>query len=61
MKILSPGEIAYNAYCENRKWVSVRGDKLPEFENQSPELKAAWEAAALAVATQVMKTFSSDK
>ncbi len=53
MKVLTYGEMAYNAYCDNRKWKSVRGDPLPAFENQSSELKAAWEAAAQAVAEQV--------
>lgn len=39
-------KIAYDAYCESRGWVSVRGDALPQFEAQSPELQGAWETAA---------------
>jgi len=44
-------KIAYNAYCAKRNWVSVRGEQLPKFEDQSPELKDAWEEAAGAVLT----------
>lgn len=40
---------AYDAYCESRGWVSVRGDALPQFEAQSPELRDAWSEAAAAV------------
>lgn len=47
------GEIAYNAYCEQRQWKSVRGERLPHFKEQSPELQAAWEKAGQAVAEAV--------
>lgn len=46
---MSPGEVAYNAYGDNRNWVVFSGDKMPVWEDQSPELKEAWEAAANAV------------
>jgi hypothetical protein len=46
------GEIAYNAYCEARGWKSVRGEPLPKFKEQTPDLQAAWEKAAHAVAIE---------
>jgi hypothetical protein len=45
----TPGELAYNAYCQHVNFRSVSGDNLPAFRGQSPRLKAAWEAAAEAV------------
>lgn len=47
------GKIAYEAYCKNRDWKSVRGEPLPHFEQQSLELQRAWEAAATAVADEI--------
>ncbi len=47
------GEIAYNAYCKSRDWKSVRGETLPQFNQQSPELKAAWDEAGKAVALEI--------
>ena len=46
---MSPGEIAYRAYCEKVNWKSVGGDPLPHYSDQFPRLKEAWEAAANAV------------
>jgi len=46
-------EVAYNAYGENRGWVVFSGDPMPKWEDQSPELQAAWRAAAEAVADHV--------
>jgi hypothetical protein len=43
------GKIAYEAYCKARDWKSVKGEPLPHFEAQSPELQAAWCHAADAV------------
>lgn len=47
------GQIAYDAYCKARNGVSVKGERLPHFSEQAPELKAAWEAAAQAVADSI--------
>ena len=47
------GEIAYNAYCEAREWKSVKGEPLPHWRQQSDELRAAWCAAARAVADEI--------
>ena len=46
---IDAGKIAYDAYCESRDWKSVRGEPLPQFDAQSPELQAAWRAAGNAV------------
>lgn len=44
------GMIAYNAYCESTGWVSaVSGESLPDWTEQSPEIRAAWNAAAEAL------------
>lgn len=47
------GQIAYEAYCKARDYRSVRGELLPTFDNQSPDVKAAWDAAANAVSDEV--------
>lgn len=47
------GRIAYDAYCASRNWKSIRGAPLPPFDQQTPELQEAWEAAGLAVASAV--------
>lgn len=50
---MSLGEIAYNAYCEDREWKSVRGEPLPHFKQQAPELQQAWDKAGQAVADYI--------
>lgn len=46
----SLGAVAYEAYCKAVGGVSkFTGDTLPAFEDQDPEIVAAWEAAAAAV------------
>ena len=42
------GEAAYNAYCDSVGWKSVKGEALPKWNDQSPDLQKAWIAAALA-------------
>lgn len=49
----SLGEIAYNAYCEARGWKSVRGEPLPHWAQQDPDLRVAWSKAADAVAAAI--------
>jgi len=49
MKDYTYAELAYNAYCNTRNWKSVKGDPLPQFHDQSQELKDAWWEAAEAV------------
>jgi hypothetical protein len=41
------GMIAYNAYCRSTGGVSaVTGAKLPDWNEQSPEIRTAWNVAA---------------
>lgn len=47
------GMIAYNAYGESRGWVVFNGDSMPTWDEQSPELREAWNAAAEAVRRHV--------
>lgn len=43
------GKVAYDAYCASSGGVSlVSGAKLPLWDDLSPQIKSAWEAAALA-------------
>lgn len=51
------GEIAYTAYCENVEYKSVMGVTLPDWTNQRPRLRHAWEIAAAAVAEAVAERF----
>ena len=52
MRDYTHAKLAYDAYCEARKWKSVRGDKLPQFDAQSQDLQGAWWEAANAVRRQ---------
>lgn len=47
------GEIAYNAYCGNRNWLSVKGEPLPHWTQQSESLRNSWIIAAKAVALSI--------
>jgi len=43
------GQVAYEAYCDDRNWESFNGTPLPQWDDQAPELQTAWEAAAQVV------------
>jgi thioredoxin reductase len=44
------GQVAYEAYCKKTGGKSaVTGESLPAWEDQSSEIREAWEAAAKAV------------
>ena len=43
------GKAAYDAYCQQRGWKSVKGDPLPQWAEQDPNLRQAWMAGAEAV------------
>lgn len=43
---------AYEAYCSARGWKSVKGDALPQFEKQQPDVIAAWQLAAAAASAE---------
>lgn len=46
----SPGEVAYQAYCQASGGVSlISGAKLPQWGEQNEQIQAAWEAAARVV------------
>lgn len=48
------GKIAYDAYFRFSDGKSlISGAPLPAWENQDPQIQAAWDAAAEAVATEV--------
>ena len=47
------GEVAYNAYGDARGWVVVGGGPMPRWDEQSPELRDAWDAAAQAVVNAI--------
>lgn len=49
MRSYTYAKAAYDAYCESRDWKSVKGELLPQFEQQTQELKDAWWEAANAV------------
>lgn len=53
----SPGQTAYEAYCSHTNWKSlVSGADLPRWPEVKPEIKTAWEKAALAVIVAVRPT-----
>jgi hypothetical protein len=49
------GEIAYNAYCETRNWLSFSGDPLPKWQEVREDLRVGWRKAAEAVSNAVGK------
>jgi hypothetical protein len=49
MRNYTYARIAYEAYCKNRNWKSVKGEPLPHFDQQLTELQDAWWEAAEAV------------
>ncbi len=47
-------KIAYEAYRESCGGRSIRGEALPEWEDQTPEIRSHWDAAAQAVLRATM-------
>jgi hypothetical protein len=43
------GQIAYDAYANDCDWRSIKGDPLPAWGDQSPEIRAHWDAAGRAL------------
>jgi hypothetical protein len=43
------GQVAYEAYVTSCKGKSVRGEPLPPWWEQRPEIREHWERAAIAV------------
>lgn len=51
---MTPGQIAYEAYCEHTGWKSLAtGAALPKWYDVKPEIKATWEAAAVRLMEQL--------
>lgn len=50
----SLGQVAYEAYAVKVGNKSVKGDTLPSWDDQKPEIKAAWDAAGQAVGDMVI-------
>jgi hypothetical protein len=48
-------QIAYEAYCHNRQWISFRSEPLPKWIEVNPEIKDAWEEATAAVLDEAAK------
>lgn len=47
--MINLGQVAYEAYGDSRGWRVFSGDQMPSWDEQVPELREAWEAAAQAV------------
>ncbi|MGH3220025.1 MAG: hypothetical protein ACRDPY_15195 [Streptosporangiaceae bacterium] len=56
VEICTFGQAAYEAYVASCGGKSIRGEDLPAWADQSPEIRAHWEAAAEAVATGVRQS-----
>jgi hypothetical protein len=47
--MLDPGQVAYEGYYVSCDGKSIKGEKLPSWAAQAPEIRAHWRAAADAV------------
>ncbi len=54
------GQVAYEAYCGEVGWKSVRGEPLPTFKEQAPKIRESWIFAARAVYKQVTKDWGQE-
>lgn len=52
----SLGQIAFDAYGDNRAWKDHRGSPMPPWEVVRPEIREAWEVAANAVRSELQGT-----
>lgn len=43
------GQIAFEAYCENRKNTTYDNKPIPSWDDLKPEIKEAWEVSAIKV------------
>lgn len=54
--MINLGKLAYEAYCKSTGGKSaVTGAELPAWDDQSPEIQEAWEAAAQAAVLMVTR------
>lgn len=49
------GQIAYEAYGQARAWKVFNGSPMPNWNEQHPELKDAWNVAAEAVGAHLIQ------
>lgn len=54
------GKIAYDAYGESRGWKTVGNGTMPQWDEQTEELRVAWRAAANAVEAIVRRDVIRD-
>ena len=50
MDLMDLGEVAYGAYLASCGGKSIRGEELPSWDDQTPEIREHWRAAADEVA-----------
>lgn len=47
------GQVAYEAYAAHTNWKSLAsGAALPQWDETKPEIRAAWDASAVAIAAE---------
>lgn len=51
------GKLAFEAYCTMQDGKSHNGQPIPQWDALKPSVKAAWEMAAVAVASRTWATF----
>lgn len=49
----SLGQIAFEAYGDNRSWKDWRGQPMPQWVDVREEIRKAWEVAAEAVKDEI--------
>jgi hypothetical protein len=55
------GQIAYEAYCQHQEWKSWTEDPLPAWLNVRPDIKIAWEYAAVCLMEQIKQWKNSQE
>lgn len=49
----SLGQVAFEAYGDNREWKDWRGQPMPQWNEVREDIRTAWEVAASAVEREV--------
>jgi hypothetical protein len=57
----SYAQIAYEAYCEDRRWYSFRGEPLPPWHEVESQIKDGWEAASQAIIEEYERRNEKDE
>ena len=56
----TPGQVAYDAYCEAQGWKSYAGTPLPKWgPDLRADIRAAWEVAATAAVLAMLDTHAN--